>query len=110
MDWNPDRIEADPQDDPHFRHRRNHRVGVSADVRLEGENWYQVEIKVRDLSACGFMAECAEPVGIGSYVKLDVPGVGKVDAQVRWQIGTRMGGMFMDPISLSECEWVAEKA
>jgi len=56
------------------------------------------------------MAECASPVLIGSYVSLDVPGIGPVQAQVRWQVGTKMGGMFMDPISLAQCEWTAEKA
>jgi hypothetical protein len=56
------------------------------------------------------MAECAEPVRIGSYVTLDVPGIGPVQAQIRWQIGIRMGGMFLDPISLARCEWTAEKA
>ena len=25
-------------------------------------------------------------------------------------LGGRMGGMFLDPISLSRCEWVAEPA
>ena len=47
---------------------------------------------------------------IGSYVSLDVPGVGPVQAQVRWQVGTKMGGMFLDPISLGRCEWTGEKA
>ena len=47
---------------------------------------------------------------IGSYVALDVPGIGPVNAQVRWQIGIRVGGMFLDPISLTECEWTAKKA
>jgi hypothetical protein len=49
-------------------------------------------------------------VRIGSHVSLEVPGVGPVRAQVRWQLGDRMGGMFLDPISLSRCEWTAEPA
>ena len=77
---------------------------------LTPQNLYEVEVKVRNLSPCGFMAECAEPVRIGSYVSLDVPGIGPVHAQVRWQIGARMGGMFLDPISLGRCEWTAVKA
>lgn len=68
-----------------------------------------VEIIVRDLSTTGFMAECAQWVEIGSTVSLEVPGIGAVDAQVRWQIGNRMGGMFLDPISLAECEWTATR-
>jgi hypothetical protein len=47
---------------------------------------------------------------IGSYVSLDIPGIGEVKAQIRWQLGRQMGGMFLDPISLASCEWTAEKA
>jgi hypothetical protein len=65
---------------------------------------------VRNVSTGGFMAECPEPIRIGSYVALDVPGLGPVHAQIRWQIGGRMGGMFLDPISLDRCEWTAVKA
>ena len=64
---------------------------------------------MRNLSSAGFMADCAQPVLIGSYVSLDVPGIGLVQAQVRWQVGPRMGGMFLDPISLGRCEWTAAK-
>ena len=39
------------------------------------------------------MAECAEPVRIGSHVSLEVPGIGPGHAQVRWQLGGLMGGM-----------------
>jgi hypothetical protein len=77
---------------------------------LRHENWYSVEVTVCDVSQCGFMAECDDAVQIGSYVTLDVPGIGAVKAQVRWQLGGRMGGMFLDPISLNRCEWTAVKA
>ena len=65
---------------------------------------------MRDLSTRGFMAECDQWVEIGSTVSLAVPGIGAVEAQVRWQIGNRMGGMFLDPISLERCEWMAVRA
>lgn len=100
-----------PGEAPGFRSRRTARVDVSdAQVSLSPRTLYNIEIKVRNVSAAGFMAECAAPVRIGSYVTLDIPGIGPVEAQVRWQIGMRMGGMFLDPISLGRCEWVAEKA
>lgn len=99
------------EEQPGFRSRRGARTPVRAGaINLTPDNLYAVEIKVRDVSPAGFMAECAEPVMIGSYVSLDVPGIGPVQAQVRWQIGARMGGMFLDPISLARCEWTAEKA
>ncbi len=95
---------------PGFTARRTTRLAIEGRASLTPQNLYNVEVKVRDLSAAGFMAECAEPVRIGSYVTLDIPGLGPVHAQVRWQIGMRMGGMFLDPISLARCEWTAEKA
>lgn len=83
---------------------------VDGKAQLCPQDLYNVEIKVENVSSAGFMAECAAPVRIGSYVSLDIPGIGAVHAQVRWQIGLKMGGMFLDPISLARCEWVAEKA
>jgi PilZ domain len=108
MTSRPDPTGADQV--PGYKSRRNARVAIEGKASLTPQNLYNVEVKVRDLSTSGFMAECAEPVRIGSYVSLDIPGVGPVHAQVRWQIGVKLGGMFLDPISLARCEWVAEKA
>ena len=101
---------ADDEANPGLKPRRTGRVVVDGTSKLRSQQWYSVEVKVKNVSTCGFMAECREPVGIGSYVSLDVPGVGPVHAQVRWQIGGTMGGMFLDPISLLQCEWTAVEA
>jgi hypothetical protein len=98
------------QDGPPLKPRRTSRLSVEQSANMRSQAWYQIEVKVRNVSTCGFMAECAAPVPIGSYVSLDVPGIGPVHAQVRWQIGKSMGGMFLDPISLARCEWTAVKA
>ncbi|HEV2818174.1 MAG TPA: hypothetical protein VGW40_13250 [Allosphingosinicella sp.] len=103
---------ADPAADeqtPGFTPRRAARLSIDGKASLAPDHRYHVEVKVQNVSSAGFMAECAEPVRIGSYVSLDIPGIGPVEAQVRWQIGLKMGGMFLDPISLSRCEWTAEK-
>ena len=109
MDRIADDVPAEEQE-LGFKQRRTPRVEIDCAASLQSENWYNIEVKVRDVSTFGFMAECKEPVQIGSYVALDVPGLGPVHAQVRWQIGVRMGGMFLDPISLARCEWIAVKA
>jgi len=103
---------AAPEQDqtPGFTPRRTQRVAVDGTASLTPDNRYNVEVKVQNVSTAGFMAECAEPVRIGSYVSLDIPGIGPVEAQVRWQVGLKMGGMFLDPISLNRCEWTAERA
>ena len=91
----------------HFRKRRAERTEVSAVAKVRSSARYSVEVRIRDVSQCGFMAECRDSLAIGSSITLDVPGIGPVRAQVRWQIGGRMGGMFRDPISLNRCEWTA---
>jgi hypothetical protein len=78
-------------------------------TRLRSADVDSVEVVVCDLSTSGFMAECMRPVLIGSYVSLDLPGIGPVHAQIRWQVGGRMGGKFLDPISLRRCDWVTAK-
>jgi hypothetical protein len=90
--------------------RRARRVEGGGRASLADESRGGIPVTVRNMSSAGFMAECAEPVRIGSYVTLEIPGIGSVEAQVRWQIGRRMGGMFLDPITLARCEWAAEKA
>ena len=102
---------AYPEEAHGFQARRAERVVLEGEAaNLNPDQVYAVEVRIENLSSCGFMAECQTPVLIGSYVSLDVPGIGPVQAQVRWQIGSKMGGMFLDPISLSHCEWTAEKA
>jgi hypothetical protein len=96
---------------PGFQTRRSERVALDGEpVHLNPDQVHAVKIRIENLSPAGFMADCASPVLIGSYVSLDVPGIGPVQAQVRWQVGTKMGGMFLDPISLARCEWTGEKA
>ncbi len=101
---------CDQEQAPGFRPRRGDRVPVDGTASLSPNEVYKVEIKVQNVSTAGFMAQCPAPVRIGAYVSLDIPGIGNVQAQVRWQIGATMGGMFLDPISLARCEWTAQKA
>jgi hypothetical protein len=93
-----------------YNPRRSGRTPISGRTRRRAQSGYSIEVTVRDVSTGGFMAQCAEAVRIGSYVSLDVPGIGPVNAQVRWQLGREMGGMFVDPISLHRCEWTAVPA
>jgi hypothetical protein len=90
-----------------FKPRRSPRTRVSGTAALRQHNDFAVEVRIRDVSTEGFMAQCPDPVRIGSYVAIEVAGIGPVRAQVRWQLGDRMGGQFEDPISLSRCDWAA---
>ena len=101
-------ILSNDDDTSEFADRRSKRLEVESTTSLR-HNLYSVEVKIRNVSTCGFMADCNDRVQIGSYVSLDVPGMGPVHAQVRWQIGGKMGGLFLHPISLNRCEWTATK-
>ena len=103
-------MQSDREQPGQYRERRSQRTAVASSATLCASSWYSIEVRICDVSQCGFKAECLEPVQIGSFVSLDVPGIGEVQAQVRWQIGTRMGGMFVDPISLNRCEWTAVRS
>lgn len=92
-----------------FLPRRSRRVTLQEVTNLRSMDQRVVEVTVCDLSTSGFMAECLRPVLIGSYVSLDLPGIGPVNAQVRWQVGGRMGGKFLDPVSLLRCDWTSTR-
>ena len=99
--------DADAEEGPTFQPRRSRRVVLQQPTQLRSNDLKGVEVTVCDLSTSGFMAECMRPVLIGSYVSLDLPGIGPVHAQIRWQVGGRMGGKFLDPVSLHRCDWTA---
>lgn len=96
--------------DETYRPRRVERVTVRAAGQLRQAGGEPVEIMVCDLSTAGFMAECLRPVLIGSFISLDLPGIGPVNAQVRWQVGGRMGGKFLDAVSIHRCDWLTPPA
>ena len=99
--------EHETADAPHYRPRRGPRVTLTEATRLRSQGSATLDVIVCDLSTSGFMAECLRPVLIGSYVSLDLPGIGPVNAQVRWQVGGKLGAKFLDPVSLHRCEWTS---
>ena len=104
----PERLFAPIDIEALFQRRRSERVDLEGPVTgLSRAEQPPVSARLRNLSSCGFMAECPVPIQIGSYVSLEIPGVGPVEAQVRWQMGARVGAMFSEPISLSGCAWTA---
>jgi hypothetical protein len=90
-----------------YHPRRGHRFAVGKSTQMRSTEMQPVEVTVCDVSTGGFMAQCMRPVLIGSYVSLDLPGIGPVHAQVRWQVGTRLGGRFLDPVGLHRCDWIS---
>jgi hypothetical protein len=87
------------------KERRAERVTLDAATRLRPNDWSSLEVRMIDLSSCGFRATCEARLQRGGCVSLDVAGIGSVDAQVEWQRGDMFGARFIDPIDLGKCAW-----
>ena len=85
--------------------RRAERLPLDAETRLRPNSWSSLQIRMLDLSASGFRAQCEARVKPGGSVSLDVPGIGSVDAQVEWQRDDQFGARFFAPIELDSCQW-----
>lgn len=85
--------------------RKAERLPLDAEARLRPNDWSSLQIKMLDLSASGFRAECEARVQRGGSVSLDIPGIGAVEAQVEWQRGNQFGARFFAPIELRRCQW-----
>ncbi|HEX9964708.1 MAG TPA: PilZ domain-containing protein [Allosphingosinicella sp.] len=85
--------------------RRSPRLPLDAETRLRPNSWSSLQVRMLDLSASGFRAECEARVKRGGSVTLDVPGIGSVEAQVEWQRDDQFGARFFAPIDLDRCNW-----
>ena len=93
-----------------MRPRGTWRLGCSVFADLRSGGSAPVRVRLCDVSGAGFMAECDHFVPIGSTVSLDLPGVGLVHARIRWSVGGRIGGRFMQPIDFAACRTGIEAA
>jgi hypothetical protein len=85
--------------------RRAERMPLDEAARLRPNDWSSLEIRMIDLSAAGFRAQCDALLQAGSAVSLEVPGIGPVEAQVEWRRGDMFGARFFQPLDLSRCGW-----
>jgi hypothetical protein len=82
--------------------RRTERIEVDQRTRLKPNDWSSLEVRIIDLSAEGFRAECEATVLRGSLVTVTLPGLGDVEAQVSWRRRGELGARFLAPIDLAE--------
>ncbi len=85
--------------------RRSERIQVDESTRMRPNCWSSLEVQILDFSETGFRARCDAVVPAGSYISLDVPGVGSVDAQVSWRKASELGARFLNAIELDRCAW-----
>ena len=83
--------------------RRSERVPVDETTRLRPNAWSSLEVRIVDLSATGFRAECDAMVMVGGPVWVELPGLGEVEAQVTWRRRGEIGAKFVLPIETERC-------
>lgn len=81
---------SEPRDAVHHRTR-----AARPDGRL-------VPLLVVNTSQSGLMARCDLPCEEGDRLRIDLPQVGHVSAEVRWCLGGRLGCRFERPFGLAE--------
>lgn len=80
------------QEAPSTENRAHLRTGtlVTAGLRL-GEEPDVRQVRIRNLSEQGLMAEVGHPVPMGTPIIIDLPGVGEVGGSVAWSAEGRIG-------------------
>jgi hypothetical protein len=91
------------------KERRAERMALDEATRLRPNEWSSLEVRMIDLSASGFRANCEARLRNGGAVSLEVPGLGWVEAQVEWQRGDMFGARFFQPIDLEVCGWTPQE-
>lgn len=83
------------------------RLPVFGRVYLQRDGLPDLALSLRNVSRSGFMAVTSEPMPAGSRVRLAIPLVGKVSADVRWSRHNRMGCRLNRDFSAGELRILA---
>jgi hypothetical protein len=74
---------------------RPERLDCRADIVVVDGCGRELMGRLGNISDGGFMAECEEKLPKGSIVEVDLPGHGRLRAEVRWVLGWRFGAMIL---------------
>jgi hypothetical protein len=82
------------------RHELRASLFLVAKFRIAGSR-HEEQVRVRNLSAGGLMAEMPSPIAQGTAVELEVRGIGWITGKIAWCAAGRVGVAFdemIDPI------------
>ena len=83
---------------PDYGGRQAERGPVEMEAGLRELGATGKDVRVHNLSTHGFMAEADEYYQVGTYVWLNLPGVGAVNARIIWRDCFRYGCEFTTPL------------
>lgn len=81
--------------------RTTERDEVHYRARAVGPGNQPVTLLIVNISPHGLMARCEKPFAEGDALRVTLPAVGVVVAEVRWSLGGRLGASFDTPIELA---------
>lgn len=74
---------------------RKDRHPIAVDAVVHRDDGSNVTVTVVDLSDEGCRIESDEHFRIGEHVEIDLPGTGRVKAQIRWALPDSAGARFV---------------
>lgn len=80
------------------RPRNRDSLFLVAQFRQRAQRRNVRQVRIRNLSAGGLMAEIAEPLSLGEAVEFEVRGIGWIPGRVAWRVAGRIGVAFDHPI------------
>ncbi len=81
--------------------RREGRDEVHFRARAFGPDAQPLNMLIVNISPHGLMARCETDYAIGSRVRINLPVVGVVAAEIRWSLGGRIGCQFDQAVDLA---------
>ncbi|MGN7999864.1 PilZ domain-containing protein [Sphingomonas sp. NFR04] len=79
-----------------------HRDEVEHRTRAVGPDARPVAFLIVNVSPQGLMARCEAPFEAGDLLRIQLPVVGEIGAEVRWALGGRVGCQFLQPIASAD--------
>jgi hypothetical protein len=83
--------------------RKARRVAVSIGCRVRYEREKLADVEIQDLSFYGFSARSPVSIAVGSYVSVDLPGIGPVRARIAWMREGSFGAVFPTAVDVRKC-------
>lgn len=105
-------VNLTPEEEAAQRSASRDSLLLSATIRVVGKS-RDAQVRVRNLSSGGLMAEYTGPIGVGAAVEVEVRGIGWVPGQVAWVTDGRIGIAFekaIDPLRARKPVSAAKRA
>ena len=81
--------------------RREGREDVHFRAKAFGPDARQLNLVIVNLSPHGLMARCERDLEVNDRIRITLPVVGVVAADIRWSLGGRLGAQFDPAIDLA---------